>query len=35
MDESAGQSLDEDQNVRVYYMVHPSVDTEEGTSSAM
>ncbi|KAK7695399.1 hypothetical protein QCA50_000035 [Cerrena zonata] len=34
-DESSGQpSMDtQDGNVRVYYMVHPSVDTEENTSS--
>jgi DNA replication licensing factor MCM6 len=35
MDESSAQSsgAQEGENVRVYYMVHPSVDTE-GSSSA-
>lgn len=31
MEESAGQSF-EDPNVRVYYMVHPSVDTDAASS---
>lgn len=32
MEESAGQSF-EDSNVRVYYMVHPSVDTDTASSA--
>ena len=29
MDEDKGPSTTDGENVRVYYMVHPSVDTEE------
>jgi hypothetical protein len=37
MEESGGQSSGQEEgtSVRVYYMVHPSVDTDGGNSSVL